>query len=102
MHGALGHPPTLAETRLDERLVLLRPGLDQLGLPACVLDTSLRYRYTTAAYRLQSGKREADFTGRAADEIFAVRPTDDRREKLQQTLAGEAVVFYRQQIEGPQ
>ena len=83
------------------RLAALRPGLDLLGLPACVLDKGLRYRYLNAAYLAHFGRPAADFIGHTADEVFARRPHDSRREKLQRALAGEAVVFNRETIEGP-
>ena len=43
MQSALEPPATV--DRLEERLALLRPGLDHLGLAACVLDRDLRYRH---------------------------------------------------------
>jgi diguanylate cyclase (GGDEF)-like protein/PAS domain S-box-containing protein len=100
MPHALGNP-TLAETSLEDRLALLRPGLDLLGLPACVLDTSLRYRYVNAGYEAQTGRHEGDFLGRTSDQVFDIRPTDSRRDHMQRALAGESVVFFRQTIEGP-
>jgi hypothetical protein len=39
----------------DGRLAALGPGLDLLGLPACVLDHGLRYLYVNAAYARQAG-----------------------------------------------
>jgi len=102
MESAL-HPPAAAATdELVRRLALLRPGLDQLGLPACVLDPGLRYRYVNPAYEAHAGRPAADFLARGPDEIFAHRPNDERRERLQLALSGERVVFTRQTIEGPE
>ncbi|HUP28804.1 MAG TPA: PAS domain-containing protein, partial [Usitatibacter sp.] len=83
------------------RLAALRPGLDLLGLPACVLDAELRYRYLNAAYLAHFARPAGDFLGRTADEVFTRRPQDARREKIHRALAGEAVVFNRETIEGP-
>jgi PAS domain S-box-containing protein len=102
MQSALHPPPTAAEADLQERLALLRPGLDQLGFAACVMDREGRYRYVNAGYEAHAGRRAAEFLGRKPDEVFAFRPSDDRRGQLQRALAGESVVFYRQTIEGPQ
>src|SRR5436190_20023415 len=102
MESALDHPAAAATDELARRLALLRPGLDQLGLPACVLDPALRYRYVNAAYEAHSGRSALEFLARAPDEIFAYRPNDERRERLQRALSGERVVFTRQTIEGPE
>src|SRR5258706_5470635 len=101
MHSALDLPAP-AEAGLDERLALLRPGLDQLGLPACVLDRGLRYRYLNAGYEAHVGRAAGDFIGRTPDQVFAQRPRDDRRDQMQHALAGNPVVFFRQTIEGPE
>ena len=74
MESALDHPAAAATDELARRLALLRPGLDQLGLPACVLDPALRYRYVNAAYEAHSGRSALEFLARAPDEIFAYRP----------------------------
>src|SRR6188474_1129878 len=95
-------PTAIAQGGLDERLALLRPGLDHLGLPACILDRDLRYRYINPGYAAHTGRAVAEFIGRTPDEIYQYVPSDDRRERMQRTLAGEAVIFYRQTIEGPQ
>jgi diguanylate cyclase (GGDEF)-like protein/PAS domain S-box-containing protein len=100
MHSAL-EPPAAVPAGLEERLALLRPGLDQLGLAACVLDRDLRYRYINAAYETHSGRRAQEFLGRTPDEVFAFRPSDDRRDNMHRALAGDTLVFYRQNIEGP-
>jgi diguanylate cyclase (GGDEF)-like protein/PAS domain S-box-containing protein len=83
------------------RLAALRPGLELLGLPACVLDAELRYRYLNAAYLAHFGRPADDFYGRTADEVFARAPRDSRREKIHRALGGEAVVFNRETIDGP-
>jgi diguanylate cyclase (GGDEF)-like protein/PAS domain S-box-containing protein len=100
MHTTLDHP-AVAHESLEERLAVLRPGLDELGLAACILDPELRYRYVNAQYAAFAGRDVADFADRTPNQVFAQRPQDDRRERMQRALAGEAVVFYREQIEGP-
>src|SRR5262249_10837647 len=91
----------LVADELEERLLALRPGVDQLGLPACVLDRSLRYHYLNATYVAYVGRPASDFIGRTPDEIFERVPTDDRRRQMQRALDGEPVVFYRRTMEGP-
>jgi diguanylate cyclase (GGDEF)-like protein/PAS domain S-box-containing protein len=86
---------------LEARLEALAPGLDVLGLAACVMDTQLRYRYINAAYASQTGRDPARFLGNTPDEIFERVPSDSRRDNLRRALAGETVVFNRQTIEGP-
>jgi len=95
-------PPATAEAGLEERLAILRPGLDQLGLPACILDQGLRYRYLNTSYAAHAGRDAAEFIGRTPDQVFDRRPSDHRRDQIQRALAGESVVFYRQTIEGPE
>src|SRR5687767_3001276 len=102
MHDIATPPAALAPTGLEERLALLRPGLDLLGLPACILDRDLRYRYLNAGYVAHAGRPASEFLGRTPDEVFAYRPRDDRRDQLRRALAGETLVFYRETIEGPQ
>ena len=93
--------PTLARPGLEARVAALRPGLDLLGLPACVLDTKLRYRYVNAAYAVHAANEPAQIIGRTPDEIFQ-RPVDDeRRQRLMTALAGEPVVYNRRNREGP-
>jgi diguanylate cyclase (GGDEF)-like protein/PAS domain S-box-containing protein len=86
---------------LEARIAALKPGLDVLGLPACVLDSQLRYRYVNAAYATQSAREIAQFIGRTPDEVFQRKPQDSRRAQLARALAGETVVFNRQAQEGP-
>ncbi|HET9469821.1 MAG TPA: PAS domain-containing protein, partial [Usitatibacter sp.] len=86
---------------LAERLAALGPGLDLLGLPACVLDHGLRYLHVNEAYALQSGKSRAELLGQTPDEAFRHRPNDGRREHLARALAGENVAFNRRTLEGP-
>src|SRR5436190_1336799 len=100
MHSALDTPPLASH--LGDRIAVLSPGLDQLGLPAAILDRGLRYRYVNAGYELHAGRRAAEFLGRTPDEVFAYRPSDDRRDQMQRALAGEPVIFFRQNIEGPE
>jgi diguanylate cyclase (GGDEF)-like protein/PAS domain S-box-containing protein len=89
-------------SRLESRIVALKPGLDVLGLPSCVLDRDLRYRYLNAAYEIQAGRTAADFIGRTPDEVFTLRPHDGRRDHMQRALAGEIEIFNRRNLEGPQ
>jgi PAS domain S-box-containing protein len=85
----------------DGRLAALGPGLDLLGLPACVLDHGLRYLYVNAAYARQAGKTRAELMGFTPDEAFHRRPDDGRRDYLRRALAGEIVAFNRRTLEGP-
>ncbi len=91
----------LARPGLDARVETLRPGLDLVGLPACVLDAQQRYRYVNPAYCAHWGRREEDFLGRTPDEVYALKPQDSRRSQLQRALGGETVVFNRRTLEGP-
>jgi PAS domain-containing protein len=75
MH-AMDPQSTLERPALEERIALLRPGLDLLGLPACVLDARLRYCFVNVAYCEHTGRKEADFPGRTPDEVFEVKPPD--------------------------
>jgi diguanylate cyclase (GGDEF)-like protein/PAS domain S-box-containing protein len=86
---------------LTERLAALGPGLDLLGLPACVLDHALRYLHVNGAYAAQSGKSTAQLMGQTPDEAFRHRPNDGRRDYLARALAGETVAFNRRTLEGP-
>ena len=92
---------TAGDAALAARLAQLRPGLEMLGLPACVLDPQLRYRFLNAAYTAHAGRPAAEFIGRMPDEVFARRPGDERRGQMQRALAGESVVFNRLTLEGP-
>ncbi|HXZ50218.1 MAG TPA: PAS domain-containing protein [Usitatibacter sp.] len=83
------------------RLAALAPGLDLLGLPACVLDGELRYRYANDAYLQEYGKAREDVLGRTPDDAFRHFPTDGRREQLVRALAGETLAYNRRTIEGP-
>ncbi len=84
-----------------ERLAALTPGLALLGLPACVLDRSLRYLYANPAYLAQLGRAAADLVGRTPDEALGHFPDDGRREHLRRALAGEDVAYNRVTLEGP-
>ena len=92
---------TLVRPALEARLAALRPGLDLIGLPVCVLDPQLRYRYLNKAYTVHAGRDAAEFIGRTPDEVFTQHPSDSRRVQLQRALDGETVVFNRQTLEGP-
>jgi diguanylate cyclase (GGDEF)-like protein/PAS domain S-box-containing protein len=86
---------------IDERVLALAPGLDLLGLPACVLDGTLRYRYVNSAYVAMSGHDRDAFPGHTPDEVFQRVPQDDRRNHLARALAGETSIFNRRILEGP-
>ena len=86
---------------LASRVQSLAPGLDVLGLPACVLDTELRYRYVNDGYVDHSARAKADFLGRTPDEVFKRIPQDERRHHLMRALAGETSIFNRRTMDGP-
>ena len=86
---------------LAARVAALAPGLDVLGLPACVLDRELRYRYVNDGYEPCGSPQAHDFMGRTPDEVFKRTPQDERRHHLQRALAGETSIFNRRTIEGP-
>ena len=93
----------LVDPALGARIAALKPDLDRMQLPACILDRDLRYRYTNAAYLAHFGRASADsFLDKTADEAFTIVPTDGRRGQLRRALDGETVVFDRVTIEGPQ
>jgi PAS domain-containing protein len=103
MQSALDQPlAAMAADPLAQRLALLKPGLDQLGLPASVIDPALRYRYVNAAYETHTGRAAAEYLGRTPDEVFRLKPEDSRRERMMRALGGEKVVFTRQNLEGPE
>lgn len=84
------------EVRLRDRLAALRPGLDLLGLPACVIDGEKRYRYANAAYAALSSRPPEAFEGHAVEELFPhITLPDARRSALARALGGEVVVFNR-------
>src|SRR5688572_17853586 len=86
---------------LEVRIAALRPGLEVLSLPACILDAHMRYAYVNAAYSAFTGRPAAEFIGHTPDEVFELRPTDGRRSNVLRALEGEPVVFNRQTLEGP-
>ena len=88
-------------TGLEARLAALKPGLDVLGLPACILDLDRRYRYVNPAYCVHGGFEPSMYLGRSSEEIFKSVPQDGRRSALLQALAGETVIFNRRTVEGP-
>ncbi|MGZ5104731.1 MAG: sensor domain-containing protein [Usitatibacter sp.] len=93
---------TVDRVGLGPRVRALAPGLDVLGLPACILDGELRYRYVNGAYLAQSGRPREAFEGRRPDEVFNRTPQDERRAHLQRALEGETSIFNRRTLEGPQ
>ena len=92
---------SLVRGTFEPRVQALAPGLDAIGLPACVLDTQLRYRYVNDAYAALSGRTRGEFIGRTPDEVFHRIPQDDRRHHLRRALAGETSIFNRRTMEGP-
>ena len=97
----MGDQQTLEMTGLEARLAVLRPGLDLLGLPACVIDARKRYQYANAAYATMSSREPTDFPGHAVEELFPQPPPDARRTALARALDGEVVIFNRQTLAGP-
>src|SRR5205085_11127139 len=92
---------SLPVTGFEPTFAALRPGLELLALPACVIDRQLRYHYVNPAYTVHFGKGVEEFVGRTADEVFRQKPSDDRRTRMEQALAGDVVVFNRRTLEGP-
>jgi diguanylate cyclase (GGDEF)-like protein/PAS domain S-box-containing protein len=90
------------ETRLQARLEQLRPGLEMLAMPACILDTRQRFRLVNRAYAEMSGFAAAQLLGQTPQEVFGRPAGDSRRAHLERALAGEAVVVNRPNLEGPQ
>ena len=86
---------------LERHLAALRPGLDMLTLPACLVDCELRYRYSNQAYADYFGLPREHFTGLTADEAFRRTPRDSRRGYMHRALEGEPVIFHRETLEGP-
>ncbi len=94
-------PSTRGPDALETLLAELRPGLDLLELPACVIDQELRYRYANREYAEYFGKVPGDLVGRTLSEIFDDLPDDDRRKSLARALGGESVIFDRMTRNGP-
>jgi diguanylate cyclase (GGDEF)-like protein/PAS domain S-box-containing protein len=86
---------------IEARLAALKTGLDLLGLPACILDHDLVYRYVNPAYGRQAGRDPGVFLNRTPDDVYQLRPDDGRRQFLRRALAGETVAFNRRTLEGP-
>ncbi|HYC38820.1 MAG TPA: PAS domain S-box protein [Usitatibacter sp.] len=97
----MSYPPAVDPRELQARLEGLRPGLEMLALPACILDGAGTYRFINAAYEAYSGHAAAEFIGRTPDEVFERRPEDDRRAQMRRALDGETVIFNRRNLEGP-
>ena len=66
--------------RLEARIAALRPGLDVLALPACILDRDLRYRYVNAAYARVLGRPQPTSSAARPTRCSASAPADGRRE----------------------
>jgi len=92
---------TLVRPSLESRIAAMKPGLDVLGLPACVIDAERRYRYVNAAYCVHGGYAPDDYLGRTSEEIWGRVAQDGRRGALHKALAGETVVFNRRTVDGP-
>jgi diguanylate cyclase (GGDEF)-like protein/PAS domain S-box-containing protein len=82
-------------------LAALAPGLDVLGLPVYVLDRDLRYVYVNAPYERHCGMAAARLLGHSVIELFPRPPEDERRQRVQRALAGEASIHNRRNRIGP-
>jgi PAS domain S-box-containing protein len=89
-----------APRELAERLAALAPGLELLGLAACVFDHGLRYVHANPAVVAQTGRGLGELLGRTQEEAFGPYSDDGRRENLRRALAGEAVAFTRRSVAG--
>jgi diguanylate cyclase (GGDEF)-like protein/PAS domain S-box-containing protein len=94
-------PSTSGTDALETRLAELRPGLDLLELPACVIDQELRYRYANTEYADYFGRVPGEMVGRTLSQVFADLPDDSRRKSLARALAGDSVIFDRITRNGP-
>ena len=95
-------PQTLVRPdSLESRIAAMKPGLDVLGLPACIIDTERRYRYVNAAYCVHGGYQPPDYLGRTSEEIWGHVAQDGRRGALHRALGGETVAFNRKTVDGP-
>ena len=98
----MSDPQTLVRpASLESRIAAMKPGLDVLGLPACIIDPERRYRYVNPAYCVYGGLESATYLGRTSEEIFGHVAHDGRRGALLQALSGETVVFNRRTADGP-
>jgi diguanylate cyclase (GGDEF)-like protein/PAS domain S-box-containing protein len=88
------------EGAVAARLATLAPGLDLLGLPACVFDRSLRYVHANPAFVDQTGSSLSHLLGRTQEEAFGPYTDDGRRECLRRALSGEAAAFNRPSVAG--
>ncbi|HET7548243.1 MAG TPA: PAS domain-containing protein, partial [Usitatibacter sp.] len=88
------------EGAVAARLAALAPGLDLLGLPACVFDRSLRYVHANPAFVDQTGSSLSHLLGRTQEEAFGPYTDDGRRECLRRALSGEAAAFNRPSVAG--
>src|SRR5205085_1547823 len=86
---------------LESRIAAMKPGLDVLALPACIIDTERRYRYVNAAYCTYGGFQPGDYLGKTSEEIWGHVAQDGRRGALFKALAGETVNFNRRTADGP-
>ena len=86
---------------LGSLLPEIRPGLDLMGLPACVLDAKLVYRYANALYAAFVGRPVEALYGKSPAHAFDRQPVDDRRKALARALAGESLTFDRRTFGGP-
>src|SRR5690349_9212742 len=86
---------------LESRIAAMKPGLDLLDLPACIIDTERRYRYVNPAYCVHGGLQASEYLGRTSEEIFGYVAQDGRRGALYKALDGETAVFNRRTADGP-
>ncbi|QJR13474.1 sensor domain-containing protein [Usitatibacter palustris] len=85
----------------DARLEFLRPGLDSVGLPVCILDSQLVYHYVNQAYCRFYGLPMESFLGRNPEEVFGKPLADAQRVRLRRASDGDITSFDREVINGP-
>ena len=93
--------PTERPDALGTLLPEIRPGLELIGLPACVLDGRLVYRYVNRLYAEYVGRPVEALLGISPARAFDREPPDQRRKALARALAGETLTFDRTTVEGP-
>ena len=74
-----------------------------LGLPACVIDSTRRYRYVNPEFVAHFGVDERYYLGRTIEQanLPPPDPGDDRRSHMERAMSGELVVFNRRTLMGP-
>src|SRR5207245_572452 len=58
------------------RLAALAPGLEVLGMPVYVVDSTLCYRYVNAAYELHAGRKASELLGFNLLDLYPIPPDD--------------------------